>query len=810
MGYTSDGTANAEVHWGDVAALDSATNSQLLVAYWVKLTSNPGADTGVAFSKSDFSTNGFWQAYVTALDSLAQTNFDTPTVGATIVSAPVAGQGWIHIGFWHDIGTPTWRTYVNGVGTDQDTGSGIGAPLGNSTANLRALCGTAAVILAECALWAKPSGLTVTVANAIMAKLANAAGAERVATAVTDSPVTFYAPLATHVNEVVLSITGTNTNLIDAGDHPWTLFTYTLTATAAAVGFTARDSTLTWSGTSGAITETWPIDHDWPAATIDGDQPWTLVTNGGAGFRVVSGAAGAYADGVTTATNIARCETALATADHEASVALGPMPDSNGTIILDLGVAVRFAAAAETFYYGIWDGQLGRCTIGKSVAGTLTGLASVATTCVANDVLRLRVTGTAPVTLTLFKNGAAIGSVDDTTGNPLTGGVRAGIYLRLSRFAAGFNGVHTWSAADVVAGGGATYTLTATRLAVGITGFAATLTWSGGSPPAQSATVWYGPDLSSPDLLAANHFLHPEDWPTARALVNVFKTYGVENTAPGPFTKDSMLTNWNAAGAWGLLQGWGMKIAVEAAVVANWGTPAFILSSIMAIIDGMYAAGGWVDYITLQEPFYTGQVLTPPFTPSEIAGYTKTFVDTVHASYPSIQIGDIEPWDNNASGKGTDNAGLQAWVGTLAAAGVTLPFFHLDIWFPGYSGTEWGSLVTFLKTNNIPCGITLFGLSSADDDATYIAEVEADIDKVVASGIQYDHYIFQSWCTRNSTGVFDVPADLPETTANRFTKVIIDGCATLNLGVPAYQPRVQALGRGAWRGTWRGTYAGSR
>ncbi len=100
-------------------------------------------------------------------------------------------------------------------------------------------------------------------------------------------------------------------------------------------------------------------------------------------------------------------------ADHFAQLTLGTYTPS-GTTAFGLGVCVRFAAAAQTYYLGIVEGGVNPdFRIMKFVAGTPTTLASatqtsLGVTVASGGILQLRVSGASAATLTLFYNGAPL------------------------------------------------------------------------------------------------------------------------------------------------------------------------------------------------------------------------------------------------------------------------------------------------------------------------------------------------------------------------------------------------------------------
>lgn len=210
MGLTAT-AVNVYVTWGDPAFL--ATPTSLLVAWWVKVTSFADSISGPGTFKSDFSTHGWWHSNDASL--VALTSY--PSTSRTLLSAPVSGQGWIHTGFWTD--ASTLKGFRNGT-PDTDTTPGTGI-LTHDTASLGIYLGGAGITVAEMSLF---SGLSLTTAAAIMTKLSNPAHAQRRAIDISDYAASFYAPLATDVNEIIIPVSGTPlAGYLITTDHPWSL-----------------------------------------------------------------------------------------------------------------------------------------------------------------------------------------------------------------------------------------------------------------------------------------------------------------------------------------------------------------------------------------------------------------------------------------------------------------------------------------------------------------------------------------------------------------------------------------------------------
>ena len=234
------------------------------------------------------------------------------------------------------------------------------------------------------------------------------------------------------------------------------------------------------------VTETWPTTHPPSDVSINGDQTWTLVTNPGVGWAVSSGAAIQIGDDTTTTRARARCNAALATADHEAQIAIGPISSDNSGA-MQVGPAVRFDPSTNACYYAIADLVNNDIQILKAdSSGGLTTLSSVSFTCALNDVVKLRATGSTTVSLTLFVNGTSQLTASDST-SPLSN-LRAGIGVITGRFNDTTPlGVHSFTATDVSTG--TNYTLSVATMTINVVLDTVTLTYT---PASGSGAYLFG------------------------------------------------------------------------------------------------------------------------------------------------------------------------------------------------------------------------------------------------------------------------------------------------------------------------------
>jgi hypothetical protein len=138
-------------------------------------------------------------------------------------ATPLAGTGWVHGAVLFITGS-TVTTWKNGTIVANALSGGAGQ-LDSPT--LSSYIGRSTIYQAEVGLWARSDGsLDQTVAAAIVAKLSDAANAQRRAIDITDLAASFYAPLLPggDANDLVAGVTGTpDAHSIADSDHPWAI-----------------------------------------------------------------------------------------------------------------------------------------------------------------------------------------------------------------------------------------------------------------------------------------------------------------------------------------------------------------------------------------------------------------------------------------------------------------------------------------------------------------------------------------------------------------------------------------------------------
>jgi len=315
----------------------------------------------------------------------------------------------------------------------------------------------------------------------------------------------------------------------------------------------------------------------------------------------------------------------------------------------------------------------------------------------------------------------------------------------------------------------------------------AVLTALGVLAPVRAATrtvvqdrVWFCPGPGTLDYLQL--FEHPEQWPHARQLMNVFKFYQQHTQTPapsivGPNSYDALVR----AGAFKTLTTWGKKIAIEAGSVKTFyctpdasGMNASIQSSVDSI-SAVEAAGGTVSYIAMDEPFVSGRDRVcggPALEPT--ADRVAVYVAGVTAAKPGVRIGLIEAYPFSSA------SAIQTIVQMLEARGASPAFLHMDVdWHLAGSAAfrrDMAALKAFAASQHIPFGVIIVGYNG-EADALYAVDAygisELLVDTFSTWDQMPDHLIFQSF-VQTSTGLFITPTNLPESRPFTHTAMAAD------------------------------------
>jgi len=307
-----------------------------------------------------------------------------------------------------------------------------------------------------------------------------------------------------------------------------------------------------------------------------------------------------------------------------------------------------------------------------------------------------------------------------------------------------------------------------------------TLTLGRGAAAPPADRIWFAPGPGTIDYI--NLFQHPEEWPNARALFDVFKFYQQHTQTPppdivGPNSYDALVR----AGAFQTLTKWNKKIAIEAGSVKEFyctpdasGMNAAIQNT-LASIRAVQQAGGTVSYIAMDEPFVSGRSKIcggPALEPT--ADRVATYVSGVKAAYPGVAIGLIEAYPFSSE------SAIETIVQLLEARNATPAFLHMDTdWRlsgPTAFKRDMARLRTFAASQGIPFGSIIVGLNG-DADALYAVDAYGVTELIAATYSKWDRmpdqFIVQSWA-QSITGQYIAPTNLPETQMYTHTNILRD------------------------------------
>jgi hypothetical protein len=318
--------------------------------------------------------------------------------------------------------------------------------------------------------------------------------------------------------------------------------------------------------------------------------------------------------------------------------------------------------------------------------------------------------------------------------------------------------------------------------ALGAAGLAVLLS-QGGCATDRSAKVWFAPNLGSPDMLEL--FAQPQAWGKARRSVGVFKFYEQqlisERPADCPSCGANLLPAFEQARAFGQLGDWGVAIAVEVGVIKGHAcAPEANASLALTAIRNVELGGGRVRYLAMDEPLLGAGDCKLGL--EQAARNVAAFAGQVHAAYPGVGIGELEPYPQFGVPK------LTAWMAALQAEGFAPAFFHLDVdrQRAATSGLDVAvdlqNLEKLVDVQQIPFGVIFWG-ADGTDEAAYAADVLGWIDVVRQAIGEPTHSVFQSW-SRSADGRFVVPRNLPETDGAimTHTRLLNDGLRALRAG----------------------------
>jgi F5/8 type C domain len=258
-------------------------------------------------------------------------------------------------------------------------------------------------------------------------------------------------------------------------------------------------------------------------------------------------------------------------------------------------------------------------------------------------------------------------------------------------------------------------------------------------------------------------FLPDAPWQTAAHHIQVFKLYGewVHDTATDEQLKQVVVD----------LRRRGIALGVEGGPLkardCGAGIEGFAESGWDRIADRIKAAGGTIDYIDMDEPYYYAHFYNGPRachrSVSAVAHELAAFIKTLREKFPNVVIGDAEPLVGQA-----DAAVYQAWIDAFKKInGFALPFLHMDVdWSRRAWPQEVNSIEEHGRSAGVAVGIVYSGNEADPTDAAWLANAGERVKRYeLDAGGRPDHVLFQSW--------HDKPDHLlPETAEFTFTHFI--------------------------------------
>jgi hypothetical protein len=269
-------------------------------------------------------------------------------------------------------------------------------------------------------------------------------------------------------------------------------------------------------------------------------------------------------------------------------------------------------------------------------------------------------------------------------------------------------------------------------------------------PPPDLSTrslAWFAPLPPMPGRTGSVDFMdlfEPEAaWPAAAGHIDVFKLYG-EWVAYHASSEDLRTAVTEIARR-------GFALAVEVGPLdppagCGVGVESFAgREEGLRIADRIAAAGGRLDLIALDEPYYYGHVYAGAnacrLEIPEVADDVAAYVLALRSRFPALAVGDIEP-----SPVPVTPAGLGEWVETYrAAAGEPFAFIHLDV---DWSRREWPTFMSetarIVRDRGVPFGIIYNGGAAPAPEA-WVALAGERAKTLEGLAGQPDHVVFQSW-----------------------------------------------------------------
>lgn len=293
--------------------------------------------------------------------------------------------------------------------------------------------------------------------------------------------------------------------------------------------------------------------------------------------------------------------------------------------------------------------------------------------------------------------------------------------------------------------------------------------------------TWFAPLPPMPGRTGASDFMAQFDsgapWAGAAAHVGVYKLYG-EWVAYDATPDQLRLAVADIARR-------GMALAVEAGpldATASCGAGVESFAGVdegLRIADRIRAAGGRIDVIALDEPYFFARVYDGVnachWTLEQIAAGVVAYRDAIRRVFPAVIVGDTEPVPLPVTAQG-----LAGWLDAYrGAGGEPFAFLHLDM---DWSRPGWAPLAQDIARQARARGVAIgmiYNGGAAADRATWIAQAGERVKAFEAAGPSPDHVLFQSWMVQPDRV-------LPDSDPTSFSGLVLRYfTAHASLGVPA-------------------------
>lgn len=270
--------------------------------------------------------------------------------------------------------------------------------------------------------------------------------------------------------------------------------------------------------------------------------------------------------------------------------------------------------------------------------------------------------------------------------------------------------------------------------------------------PVAQRLIWFAPLPPMPES-AGRPFIGSEDfidlfspgapWQLAARRVNVFKLYGEWVAYHATAVELEKVV--------GDLQQRGIALGVEAGPLLPSEQCGQDIEGFAGLGEGLLIArriqeaGGTIDFIALDEPFYYAHhfdgLKACHWTAEQVALAVQEFANGMRAVFPAAVIGDIEPLP-----MGLPAETYMGWLDAYRqATGYDLDFLHLDL---NYHDPIWAEkalqLEEYCRSRGIAFGILYNGEGDTDSEWIDSAWQRAGIYEQQVGGLP-DHVIFQSW-----------------------------------------------------------------